>query len=135
MSGLLFLLDANIVLTLALVYTIGFWGIPVATAISMLISCVWFLFAMNGVLNVPAGELFRSALQCTSLASLPVLVLCGGADYWLTFSGRIPNLLCVVLLAGCSAALYLVGIIRLNVFGDEETAQIRKAVATMRGML
>lgn len=67
---------SNLVLTVALVLTIGFWGIPLGTALSLYISWAWFAHAMAPVVDVTPGRLLRTAVVWPLLASLPGLALC-----------------------------------------------------------
>lgn len=67
---------ANIVLTVALVLTVGFWGIPVATAASMFLSWAWFTRAVTPVLGVPPRKLLAAAMGWPLLASLPGTAIC-----------------------------------------------------------
>jgi len=66
---------SNIVLTIALVLTIGFWGIPLGTALSLYLSWAWFTRAMRPVVDVAPARLLRTAVLWPLLASLPGLAL------------------------------------------------------------
>ena len=61
-SGLISM-TANILLTIGLVWAIGFIGIPIATALSMIVSWAWFLSAMKRVLDVSTARLLTEAFQ------------------------------------------------------------------------
>lgn len=108
---------ANLVLTVVLALTIGFWGIPLATALSMALSWAWFAHAMRGAVGVSAGELLRHAVLWPAVASMPVAVVgiaceaLSGAD-----AGRGPAAL--ILSAGAAVAVgaYLVAIRYLPAF-------------------
>ncbi|GAG39120.1 unnamed protein product, partial [marine sediment metagenome] len=52
---------SNILLTVVLVYAMGFYGIPIATAVSMFVSWAWFSRAMRQVIGVGALELLRDS--------------------------------------------------------------------------
>ena len=72
---------ANIVLTVALALTVGFWGIPVATAISMFISWTWFARALAPVIGVSPGRMLRAAMVWPAAAALPGFVCCVVLDW------------------------------------------------------
>lgn len=108
----------NVALTIVLVLTIGFWGIPIATAISMFISWFWFNAAMTAVMGVPALALMRKTLLFPVLAALPGFLVCLAADLcliqWQDFWTN------AVLLAFCCIlfALSYLGLIRWFAFFD-----------------
>ncbi|MCH7960013.1 MAG: polysaccharide biosynthesis protein [Candidatus Hydrogenedentes bacterium] len=64
---------SNITLTLGLVFSVGFWGIPIATGISMWISGAWFAGAFGRVIAVGLGEVIRRAVVWPVVAGLPGL--------------------------------------------------------------
>ena len=110
---------SNIVLTVGLVLTIGFWGIPLGTAISLYVSWAWFARAMRGVLGVSHRRFLRVAVVWPVLASLPglvVSVLCDAASaHTAAFA---PNLAAAA--AGLAAfAISYLAIIRVMPFLDE----------------
>ncbi len=105
MKAGLIAMASNIICTLLLVFAVGFYGIALGTAVSMTLSCAWFIRAMRPLVNVSARELTRTALVWPALCTLPGMALCVLADYLgADLVGRMPNL---ALLAGCSAALGL----------------------------
>jgi len=71
---------ANVTLTIAFVYAFGFWGVPAATALSMLLSWAWFTHAMRGEIGVGADSLWREALRAPAVAVLAPLVLIVACD-------------------------------------------------------
>lgn len=109
---------ANIGFTLALLATVGFYGIPLGTAVAMAISCLWFMRAMGPVAGVGAMELVRSSLLWPALASVPGLAVCIAGDILNAgLVGRVPN---AAVAGGCGlffAAAYL-AIIRYTPFLD-----------------
>jgi len=56
-------MGTNLVLTLALALSIGFWGVPIATVLSMAISWRWFQRAMAETIDLPPGTVFEVALR------------------------------------------------------------------------
>jgi O-antigen/teichoic acid export membrane protein len=71
----------NIVLTIILYLAIGFWGIPIATSVSMIVSCLWFILAVEPIAGVGLRRLFRDALLWPTVTSLPGFVVCAAIDY------------------------------------------------------
>ena len=61
----------NVVLTVALVLAIGFWGIPIATALSMAISWAWFAHAMHKETGISAIRVITGALRWPIIGALP----------------------------------------------------------------
>jgi hypothetical protein len=56
-------MGANLALTLILALTIGFWGVPIATVLSMAISWRWFQKTMSETIDLPPGTVFDVALR------------------------------------------------------------------------
>jgi O-antigen/teichoic acid export membrane protein len=109
---------SNILLTITLVLTIGFWGIPIATAASLVLSWAWFAHAMKRIVNVGPGELLRTAVLWPLLASLPGLAMCLTADYLTAeMVSFLPLAATLCLLTGIFFTLYL-GLIHLSPFLD-----------------
>ncbi|MFA6241627.1 MAG: polysaccharide biosynthesis C-terminal domain-containing protein [Candidatus Hydrogenedentales bacterium] len=116
-AGLLAMIS-NVVLTIALYLSIGFWGIPIATAASLFLTTAWFIVAMESVIGVSAGKLLRVAVLWPTLASLPGFAACVLADCWSSqFDGRLPNAAVAGTLVLFSGISYLV-LIRLTPFLD-----------------
>ena len=74
-------LSVNIALTLVLVQTIGFWGVPIATVVSMYVSWFWFAGAMGSVIDVGFGTLWRDAIHGAVIAAIPVGLFALGGTY------------------------------------------------------
>jgi O-antigen/teichoic acid export membrane protein len=107
---------ANIALTVALVLTVGFWGIPIATAVSMVLAFAWFVGAARSVIGVGPGELLRDAVLWPTLASVPGFVACVCADMLTAdVSGSAANGGILLASAAVFGAMYL-GLIRLVPF-------------------
>ncbi len=81
-AGLISML-ANIALTIALAWQIGFYGIPAGTALGMLMSTMWFMWAARHELETPLGALCRQCLLWPLLASLAGGAACAGLQYGL----------------------------------------------------
>ncbi len=109
---------ANVLLTVLLVAWVGFYGIPVATALSMFLSCAWFFIAMRSILTVDPGELLKKSALWPTLASFPGLAICIVAD-WLTRGTleRGPNAVAVVVCAIMFGTTYAV-LLRVMPFID-----------------
>jgi peptidoglycan biosynthesis protein MviN/MurJ (putative lipid II flippase) len=109
---------ANLALTLLFVAVVGFYGVPVATSLGLLISTAWFFAAMRRVIAVSPGALLRTSLWWPAVASLPGFFLCLAGGWWLgELPGRVPNLLAAGVFAGVLSLSY-VGVIRLTPFLD-----------------
>lgn len=101
-------MTSNIVLTIALVYTFGFWGIPVATVISMLVSWVWFTGALGKEVQVPMRRIIEKALVWPLLAVIPGLIVCGIAEVLgASLEGRLANGILVLGTWAVMSASYL----------------------------
>lgn len=101
-------MTSNIVLTVALVYWIGFWGIPIATAVSMILSWAWFARAMGTLVDAGPRRLFDVALRWPLLAVAPGLALCAAADWaGMGLQGRPANLAVAAVAGGVLLATYL----------------------------
>lgn len=117
-AGLL-AMSSNIVLTVTLVLTVGFWGIPAATTISMVLSWLWFSRVFGRLVGVPAREAFRQALVWPALAAGAGLGVCALGD-WFAYGldGRMLNLTALTLAAGAFIGVYLF-VLRLTPFVDD----------------
>jgi len=73
---------ANLILTIGLVVWIGFWGIPLATALSMFISSGWFFRRMRLVAGVSAGSVLRQSLVWPALSVCPGLAFALWCDWF-----------------------------------------------------
>lgn len=109
---------SNVLLTIGLVLTVGFWGIPIATALSTFLSWFWFVRAMGGVVDVRAGELFRVSMLWPLVACLPGLALSVVCDVLtVDVAGRVGNGVVLALCTFCLALSYLF-IVRLTPLFD-----------------
>lgn len=64
-------MSANVALTIALFAAMGFYGIPVATALALGISTAWFFRAMRREVDVPLRSVLAQSLIWPFVASLP----------------------------------------------------------------
>lgn len=102
-AGLLSM-TVNIVASVALFYTIGFYGIPAGTSIGMLVASTWFFLYTRQHINLSLGLLVRRALLWPAVACVPGVVLCFGISRLLANSpGHLHNL------AGFLAGVMLFG--------------------------
>jgi len=67
---------SNLALTVLLVWRFGFYGIPVATALSMFLSCTWFFLAIRPLFDIGLGRLLRTTALWPAVASIPGLAVC-----------------------------------------------------------
>ena len=97
----------NIVLTVVLYWAIGFYGIPLGTALSLGLSTVWFFAAMRREVAVPPLRLLRESLLWPVVASLPGFALCAGANWALAgYDDRIVNLMVAAICGGAFVLSY-----------------------------
>ncbi len=68
-------MTANILLTLLLVYTMGFLGVPMATALAMALSTLWFMNAMITIQPVSRWRLLREGLLLPTIICIPGALL------------------------------------------------------------
>jgi len=89
MKAGLIAMAANVVLTIALVFAIGFYGIPLGTMFAMFVAWFWFLRVMRHTVPVSCRELLSKCLLWPALAAAPGFLFCAACD-WLTqsLSGR-----------------------------------------------
>lgn len=109
---------SNIVLTVFLVFTVGFYGVALGTAVSMFLSCAWFLAAMRNVIGIGISKISKISMLWPTVASLPgflvcVLLDCASAD----LTGRWANGGVVVAGAAIFATAYL-AVLRVTPFLD-----------------
>lgn len=97
---------ANVLLTVALALTIGFWGIPIATAVSMVISWAWFARAAAPVTGASAGCMLRVCVLWPTLAALLPAALLAGLDAWLARCAAGMGSLSSLAAAVAAAAVY-----------------------------
>jgi len=102
---------SNVTLTILLVFPLGLYGVALGTALSMFLSCGWFVRAMSAVTGVRPAVLIRVAMRWPAVAALPGFLVCAAAD-WASAGlvGRIPNAAVLVSCAGFFGVSYLVGI-------------------------
>lgn len=109
---------SNLVFTISLVLTIGFYGVPLGTAISMVLSCIWFVEAMKSIVGVGSRELVRVSLLWPTAAALPGIVVCIACDFLSSgIDGRWTN---AAVMVGCAVFFGLVYavVLRLTPFLD-----------------
>jgi len=117
---------ANLVLTVALVYAVWPFGnpsatmlaIPVATTLSMFLSCAWFLSAAQPVLGAGAAAVLGDAMLWPAVASAPGFALCLAGDRFTSgMVERAPNGLVLLVLATAMGVSYA-ALMRLTPFWD-----------------
>lgn len=109
---------SNVVLTVILALTIGFYGIPIATAASVFLSWVWFARSMDRLVQVSPGRVARVALLWPFAASAPGFVWCIALD---VYSSGAPGFLANIGAVAAGAAgfgLTYLGLIRWTPFLD-----------------
>jgi O-antigen/teichoic acid export membrane protein len=93
MKAGLFSMTVNFTLTVVLLIAIGFWGVPIATAVSMVLSCLWFIHATGPVTGIGAREWGRRILWWPVVAALPGALACFLVDMlMMPWDTRLPNL-------------------------------------------
>jgi len=119
-SGLISMVS-NILLTIAFVYAFGFWGVPAATALSMVISWVWFVRAMRGLVGVGAAELFAVALRGPLLAAIAPTIFIVGCDALASdVASRFSALAVVAVSFIVFTGLYLTLVRRMGTFDEAD---------------
>lgn len=71
-------MSANLLLTVLLVWQVGFYGVPIATALGMAISTAWFLRRMPAIAGTGFAVLFRRSLGWPLAASVPAGLAAAG---------------------------------------------------------
>lgn len=120
-------MSTNVVLTILLVTLIGFWGIPIATALSMALSWAWFARAMHKETSISAGHILWTALRWPTVAVTPGVFLAWGAVYlsWPAVQSlTLPiQLAALTAIAGTFFALYAI-LLTMVPFLDRDDAQL-----------
>lgn len=125
-SGLVSM-SSNLVLTIVLALAVGFWGVPAATACSMLISWVWFSTRIGNLLEVPLREYVRRVIVWPVLSALPGAVVCTAASEWY-FSdvGRWESFAAICGAVAIGLAAYALILRRAPVFDQSDIAFFRR---------
>lgn len=106
-SGLISM-SLNLALTVTLVYTIGFWGIPIATSISMLVSWVWVERSVARLMHERPGAMAAGLLRGPLFAALPGGLFVLGCWYVTpAMEGRLPHLIAAAAMLAFFCVLYL----------------------------
>lgn len=120
---------SNLVLTILLVFTVGFYGIAIATSISMFLSCAWFFRALKPLFGISGRELMRASVLWPAAAAAPGFVVCAIADcYTSGMADRAPNAVAVIVCAAIFAASYA-ALLRLTPFLDAYDAEFFEKTA------
>jgi len=124
-------MTGNVTLTVVLVLTLGFYGIPLGTALAMGLSCTWFVRAMRPLVDAGAWELMRTTLVWPLVAALPGLAGCMGAA-WLTAGtpGRMASAVAVLAAGGFLALSYTALLQRTPFFDAYDRAVMRQYAAS-----
>lgn len=112
-------MTTNIVLTVVLYLTIGFWGIPIATAMSMAISWTWFLYALEPVIAIRPARLLRVSLLWPTIAMLPGFIGCCTTDALLANADTTVVSAAALVIAGSAALISYMLLIRIVPFLDD----------------
>jgi len=92
----LLLLAMNTLLGIALVIRLGFWGVLIATPLSLIISSLYFMVLFHRLLGIPLVQFLRDTylqpLITCSLAGLPLLTLNAVILRTVQARGRLVNL-------------------------------------------
>ncbi len=110
---------ANVFLTVILVFTVGFYGIPLATSMSMFISTLWFFYAFRSFTKVPFRRLFGTAIARPLVSCTPGLLFSLLSAQWVFGeSSRVLLAFYLILSAGFFCVTYLMGL-RFSTFFDD----------------
>ncbi len=124
--------SANLVLTLGLVVWIGFWGIPLATAISMFLSSGWFFQRMHSIIGVSAVTVLRESMLWPALSVCPGLAFALWCD-WSTAGSPGFAVNAAALCAGLAfLSITYVGLIRFTPFFDAYDVEFLGDTLSMR---
>ncbi|MBI1319392.1 MAG: oligosaccharide flippase family protein [Candidatus Hydrogenedens sp.] len=93
----------NVVCTIALYFAVGFYGIPAATSLGMLVSTAWFFLAVRRELGVGLRELLVVSVLWPAVASVPGVAGGLALNAWLA---REPDQLWCLLGAGAGLAWF-----------------------------
>ena len=123
---------ANIVLTIGLVLWIGFWGIPIATVISMVMSSGWFFRRMQSIAGVGPVTLLRESMVWPAVAVCPGLAFALWCDWATADAGG--TLVHVLALAASLSflAITYAGLIRFLPFFDAYDVEFMEDHLAMR---
>jgi O-antigen/teichoic acid export membrane protein len=108
----------NVILTLILFNLIGFYGIPLATALALSVSTLWFFSALKREVDVSPWQLLRQSCSMPLVASLPGFLCCLAITWVATpYLDRIGNL---AIATGCALlfGLTYVAFLRWTPFMD-----------------
>lgn len=124
---------ANIALTIAFVFTLGFMGIALATACSTFLSWAWFLGAMRRCVGVSATDLFHHALRWPAFAALPAVPICLLGEYAArAFDGRVENATIFVVCAALSFGTYAILLRKMPFFDAFDLRFLEDTLALRR---
>ncbi|MEX2015759.1 MAG: oligosaccharide flippase family protein [Candidatus Hydrogenedentales bacterium] len=114
---------ANIGLTIALLYAVGFWGIPVATAISMAVCWIWFANAVAPTAGGGFAVQFAPAFKIPLQAAVPGAVIVAGMQLaGLAPANRLGQLAVVVAAGALFSLTYLLLLRRWRFFTPADGA-------------
>ena len=132
-AGLLSM-SANIALTVSLLYTVGFWGIPIATAISMAASWVWFVHAATFTTGAGITEQLGAGLNYSLRATMPgALLIAAVAAAGIVPQERVAQGMAVLLSGACFALVYLYLLRRWRFFTPSDGAVWRDLIPGRSG--
>ncbi len=112
---------SNVLMTVGLVYAVGFWGVPIATVVSMFLSWGWFVRAMRSVVGMGASELLALALKWPLMSAVPALLFCAACDLLVPLpASRLEALVAVAAVLAVFSAIYLAMLRRTPFFDAED---------------
>lgn len=114
---------ANLALTVALMAALGFWGIPLATVLSMAISWIWFAGRLRPLLGIGLGTLAAATMAMPALACVPGVA----ASLWVAAFTDLHPLLLVSINAALFGASYLAALSLLPYFDGRDLSLLRSA--------
>lgn len=118
MNAGLISMGVNIALTVGLYLLIGFWGIPIATSVSMLVSTAWFFWAVESEIGLGKRRLVREAFLWPSVATAPGFVLCVVIDQAAIVHASFWSAAAALLVAGTAFSALFLLVLRATPFLD-----------------
>lgn len=125
---------SNIALTIILLYTIGYWGIPIATAASMLISWIWFANAVRADLGLNFLQLVARTMTWPIIIALPVALAAGAACHVALQLTAIPaQVAALIAVTALFSVVYLI-VMRWTPFLDKQDLEIISTTLPVRAI-
>jgi len=127
---------SNIVLSVALILSIGFFGVAVATDVSFILSTGYFFFKLHRQMGLSTRKMAMEIVSLPLCAALLPALAIAGLHYWLKpafmCAGR-PGSFGILAMEGLAfAGIYLAGIIKGGYLDGYDREMLRKAVLYLK---